>query len=183
MLNPFLLSQLIEFLETDGTFENLKEILASIKDETRSEEGEVSATFGHSLSNYQIDRLEFALSKKKSTSSLGKYLNKLAQEKGLPPVNDGTFGEANITKSYWSRLINDKLPTQEKNKLIRIAVFLKLSLKESLILLNKAGYTLSEDKKRDLVITFFLKEKLYDLGDIEEILQFHEMRSLYTNTR
>lgn len=185
MLNTIKLIKLNRLFYSEIALKTLKETLDSIKDEIDNEEmmdTEGSAVFGHSLSKIQMESLDFAISIKR-TLSLGKYLNKLAQEKRLPPVNDATFGEANITKSYWSRLINDTLPTHEKNKLIRIAIFLKLNLKETLTLLNKAGYTLSEENIRDRYIIFFIEDKIYDLADLEEILLEKKMRSLYTNSR
>jgi hypothetical protein len=181
MLNPFILEELTKFIEQPNTIETLKEMLRVTKGHILYEETNLSTSFGHSLSNYQIDRLEFTLSESKKRS-VGKYLRKLAIEKGLPPVNDATFGEALINRSYWSRLINDKLPAYDKNKLIRIANFFRLNLQETLNLLNKAGFTLSEDNRKDLVVTFFIEQQLYDLSDIEEILEAKKLRSLYESS-
>jgi hypothetical protein len=183
MLNPFMLGELNKFLEYDSTIAELKKNLISIKDGLQYQGSEFSTSFGHSLSIYEINRLELALTKSKNTESLGTYLKSLATEKGITSVNDGTFGEAVITKSYWSRLINDYFNVHDKNKLLRISIFLKLSLKETLTLLNKAGFTLSEDNIRDIIITFFINEQKYDLSDLEEILKEKGMRSLYTNFR
>ena len=37
-------------------------------------------------------------------------------------------------------------------------------------LLNRAGYTLSHSLKRDIVLEFFIKEKIYNLNNINAIL-------------
>ncbi|REB10999.1 hypothetical protein DVB69_01280 [Sporosarcina sp. BI001-red] len=185
MINPTKIYKLSRVLNSTSEFEKLRLRIETIKQEIRLEESEFtnpSSTMGHNLSNAQLRQLEHSIVQKK-TLSLGKYLKMLAVEKKLPPVNDDTFGIATINKSYWSKLINDTLPTFEKNKLIRISFFLKLSLKQVITLLNKAGFTLSEENSRDYVIIFFLENKLYDIVDLEEILLSMDMRSLFTNSR
>jgi hypothetical protein len=47
---------------------------------------------------------------------------------------------------------------------------LRLSLEETSLLLDRAGFTLSHADCRDVIVVFFIKEGHYDVFDINEAL-------------
>ena len=51
-----------------------------------------------------------------------------------------------------------------------MCIGLKLNLDETLDLMEKAGYTLSESIKRDLVVKYFIEEKIYKMDDLNIVL-------------
>lgn len=182
LVRTLLKLKLNHFLKNDV----VKELLNDIKNQIREEEkyGELgdSGSLGHSLSAIQINRLDDRLSSKKALT-VGQYLRKITSTKGIHSFSEKKFSEAQITKTYWSRLLNDKYKNHDKDKLIRIAISLKLTLKETMLLLNKAGFTLSEENKKDEVITFCLEERIYNLLDIDELLLEKELPTIFSNMR
>ncbi|WP_191559389.1 hypothetical protein [Metabacillus idriensis] len=163
-----------------------KKVLNNIRDEIRVEEkleeiGD-SGSLEHSLSTQQLNRLNDRLSSRKALT-VGQYLRKLTSERGIYKFNSTAFGEAYIYKEYWSDLLNDKIPTYDKDKLIRVAITLKLNLKETMKLLYKAGFTLSEENKKDEVIIFCLEEDVYDLDGINDILVDNGLPTIFSKIR
>lgn len=183
MIDSLVMSKLSEFLKSGIAKETLKDIRIQIHREEKYGEIDDFGSMGHSLSNYQLTKLDNRLSKSKKTLTVGQYLRKLASERGIYKVNDSTFKEANILKSYWSKLVNDTVSTHDKDKLIRIAIFLKLNLKETSKLLYKAGFTLSEENKKDEVIAFCIEEKIYDLNNVNDILVEKGLPTIFSKIR
>jgi len=80
------------------------------------------------------------------------------------------YRKANIDRRHFSKIRNhpDYRPT--KSTIFAFAIALELSLDETKQLLESAGFSLSHSFKQDLVIEFFIKEKLYDLNEINIVL-------------
>jgi hypothetical protein len=51
-----------------------------------------------------------------------------------------------------------------------LSLALQLTLSEANDILSRAGYVLSHSNKRDVVIEYFFRERIYDLNDVNEIL-------------
>ncbi|MEK3976194.1 hypothetical protein [Psychrobacillus sp. FSL K6-1267] len=180
MIKESLKSKLIKFISEGQAKELLFVTLNQIDAE---EEPDDYGFFGHSLSNFQLNKLDKHFEKSKKTKSVGQYLLTLTTDRGIYSFNDETFGDALINKAYWSKLVNDKVSNHDKDKLIRISIFLKLNLLETTKLLQKAGFTLSEENSKDNLIIFCLEEGIYDLKEVEEILAEWNQRTLFSNVR
>lgn len=61
-----------------------------------------------------------------------------------------------------------------------MAVELQLSEAEALDLLNAAGYTFRNDKKSDVIVRFFLKERLFDRFAIDSALDYFGEEPLFS---
>ena len=85
------------------------------------------------------------------------------------------YRKANIDRRHFSKIRNhpDYKPT--KSTIFAFAIALELSLDETKQLLESAGFSLSHSFKLDLVIEFFIKEKLYDLNEINIVLHSLEL--------
>ena len=170
------------FLKKELANTILNELRMEIIQEDQSGELE-ERSFGHSLSNSQLNRLNARVSNSKKALTVGQLLRKLASERGFYSYNEKKFREPQITKTYWSRLLNDKYKVHDKDKLIRISLFFKLSLKETMELLYKAGLTLSAENAKDEIITFCLEENIYDLSDIDELLKDNNLPTMFSKIR
>jgi hypothetical protein len=179
LINTSLKSKFIDFI-SEG---KAKELLSVISNQIDNEEDDGYGFFGHSLSNFQTSKLDKRFEKSKKAKSVGQYLEKMITDRGIYSVRDDTFGDASINKAYWSNLINDKVTKHDKDKLIRIAISLKLNLLETMQLLHKAGFTLCEENGKDNVIIFCIEEGVYDLHDVEELLEEKSQRTLFSNVR
>ena len=100
----------------------------------------------------------------KNGGTFAEYLQELIRTKGMK--NAEVYKRANLTKQYFSKLMNGKInPTKEK--LLCIAVALCLNLDETVDFLNMGGYALSPYSKTDLVFKYYIIQKDFDIFSID----------------
>ena len=110
---------------------------------------------------------------KSQDQSFALTLLKLIDKKSLSDVS--TYKKANVSKQTWYKILNDADYKPSKNTVLSFAIALELSFEETQALLGTVGYTLSKSIKFDLIISFFLKRRIYDIFEIEEtLLQFDQ---------
>lgn len=78
--------------------------------------------------------------------------------------------------TFW-RIANGKNEGINKKTVVQLCFGLKLSYDDSLILLEAAGYTLSSGLVFDHVIATYLKNKIYDVNDVNLTLAENEVPS------
>ena len=113
------------------------------------------------------------INKKPSFSSiLLKYIDKLG-------VNDSeVYKKAGIDRRHFSKIRSNPGYHPGKNTAIALALALGLNLKEAGRLIGAAGYTLSDSETFDLVITFCLDRKIYDINDVNLALDYFSLKLL-----
>ena len=80
------------------------------------------------------------------------------------------YKAAQIDRRLFSKIMSDRNYKPSKDTALALAIALELSLKQTSDLLSRAGYTLSHSNKRDVIIEYFIREGIYDLSDINEVL-------------
>lgn len=80
------------------------------------------------------------------------------------------YHAAQIDRRLFSKIITDRDYKPAKDTCIAFAFALELTIEEAEDLLSRAGYTLSHSNKRDVLLEYFFKEKIYNLFDINDIL-------------
>ena len=70
----------------------------------------------------------------------------------------------------FSKIVTNRDYKPAKDTAIALALALELTLEEANDLLSRAGYTFSHSNKRDIIIEFFFREKIYNLIDANDIL-------------
>ncbi len=103
----------------------------------------------------------------KDEGSFGAYLQQLINKKGMK--NSEVYIAANMTKQYFSKLLNDKV-TPSKRKILSLAIALHLNMDETIDFLRMSGYAFSPFSKEDKVFEYFIRNKNYDIFKLDIVL-------------
>lgn len=80
------------------------------------------------------------------------------------------YKAAQIDRRLFSKIMSDRQYKPAKDTAIALAIALQLSLDEANDLLSRAGYTFSHSNKKDIIIEYFFRERIYKLDDINQVL-------------
>lgn len=87
-------------------------------------------------------------------------------------TNPEVYNEAGLDRREFSSIkCKDHVPS--KDKIVCLAIALKLDVSETINLLNAGGYTLSENINRDKIILFCIEQKL-NIEDTNELLIYFD---------
>ena len=95
-------------------------------------------------------------------------LFELAKKKGIPNVE--IYRRSDLTKAHFSKIKNDDDYHPSKETVLALAIGLKLTLDETKRLLERAGYTLTDSSKTDLIVQYFIERQRYDVDEVNEAL-------------
>lgn len=130
-----------------------------------------SAAVAQVMRNYSrtdgLDKMLKGLEKAVNQTFVDKciyYIN----EKGM---RDSTvYKAAQIDRRLFSKIMSDRQYKPAKDTAIALALALELTLDQANDLLSRAGYAFSHSNKRDIIIEYFIRERVYNLRDINEVL-------------
>ena len=103
-------------------------------------------------------------------------LLKLIDIKGMSDVE--CYKKANVSKQTWHKIMTDKKYKPSKNTIIAFAISLELTYDETQHLLETAGFILSRSNKFDVIITYFLQKRIYDILAINNMLFSYDQACL-----
>lgn len=84
--------------------------------------------------------------------------------------NSTIYNRANVDKKLFSKIKNTEDYHPSKNIAIAFAIALKLNLEETSDFLERAGYALSNSIIFDVIIEYCIKNEIYDIFTVNEIL-------------
>lgn len=99
------------------------------------------------------------------TDTLFHFLN----EKGY--AGPEVYKRANMSKQLFAKICKDRDYHPQKKTALALAIGLQLSLAETKDFLQRAGYSLSPSQTRDVIISYFLLAKNYDIYEINAALE------------
>ena len=102
---------------------------------------------------------------KHMSDTFQEYLLYLIESKGM--TNAEVYKRAIITKQTFSKIKNNPKYHPDKATVIRLCVGARLSLDESKDLLARAGYALSPCDMQDVIFSFYIENKHYNMIDID----------------
>lgn len=80
------------------------------------------------------------------------------------------YTKANVDRRHFSKIRKDVNYTPNKKTVLAFTIALELSLDEAKDLLVSAGYALSRSSKMDIIVAYFLQNKMYDMFEINDVL-------------
>ncbi len=80
------------------------------------------------------------------------------------------YTKANLSRQHFSKIRNNPHYQPTKPTAIALALALELDLEQTRDLIGRAGYTLTSSSKFDVIIMYFIREKNYNLFDINAAL-------------
>lgn len=100
--------------------------------------------------------------------SFSEAVLRLVDERGMTDAQ--CYKRANISKQVFSKLRSNSHYKPSKSTALALAVALKLSLDETRSLLDKAGMSLSHSLMMDVIVEYFIRQKQFDIMEINETL-------------
>lgn len=104
------------------------------------------------------------------------YLRDLIKNKNMSDVE--VYKKAHLDRRLFSKIRKEKNYMPSKQTILTIAVAMELNLQETGELLKFAGYSLSRGIKSDVIIAYFIENKVYDLFFINDTLEHYKLKSL-----
>ena len=122
-------------------------------------------------SNVAGDTLQYLLDKirNKVELSFSEKLIELIKEKGKKPSD--IYKKAEINKDLFAKIKGNKNYHPTKDTAVAFAIALHLNLDETENLIGRAGYTLSNSIKRDLIIRCYIEAKVFNIGEINRKME------------
>lgn len=105
------------------------------------------------------------------SDTFSEYLMYLIQDKNME--NSDVYKRAIVDKKTFSKIKNNVDYHPQKLTALCLCVGAKLNLDESKDLLARAGYALSPCDKTDIIFSYFIENKIYDMIELDIQLEEH----------
>lgn len=97
-------------------------------------------------------------------ASFSTTLLHMIDERGL---KDSTvYKRANMSRQHFSKIRGNRSYKPTKQTVLALCVALELSLDETRLLLERAGFALTHADKRDVIVEYFIRQGVYDIYEI-----------------
>ena len=137
---------------------------------------ELSAGFSDAAYKELENRLNERM--KHMSDTFSQYLLFLIREKGLE--NADVYKSAIVDKKVFSKIKNHPDYHPQKLTALCLCVGARLNLDETRDLLARAGYALSPCDKTDIIFSYFIENKIYDMIELDIRLEEHGLPCVIT---
>ena len=95
-------------------------------------------------------------------------LLRMIDERGM--TDSESYTKAYVDRRHFSKIRKDVNYVPNKKTVLAFTIALELSLDEAKDLLASAGFALSRSSKTDIIVAYFLQNKIYDMFEINDVL-------------
>lgn len=95
-------------------------------------------------------------------------LLRMIDERGM--TDSEVYTKAYVDRRHFSKIRKDVNYAPNKKTVLAFTIALELSLDEAKDLLRSAGFALSRSSKMDIIVAYFLQNKIYDMFEINDVL-------------
>lgn len=95
-------------------------------------------------------------------------LLRMIDERGMTDAE--AYTKAYVDRRHFSKIRKDVNYAPNKKTVLAFTIALELSLDEAKDLLRSAGFALSRSSKTDIIVAYFLQNKIYDMFEINDVL-------------
>ena len=95
-------------------------------------------------------------------------LLRMIDERGM--TDSEVYTKAYVDRRHFSKIRKDVNYVPNKKTVLAFTIALELSLDEAKDLLGSAGFALSRSSKTDIIVAYFLQNKIYDMFEINDVL-------------
>ena len=101
-------------------------------------------------------------------------LLRMNDERGM--TDSEAYTKAYVHRRHITKIRKDVNYVPNKKTVLAFAIALELSLDEAKDLLASAGFALSRSSKSDIIVAYFLQNKIYDMFEINDVLDAYGQR-------
>ena len=105
---------------------------------------------------------------KKTDAGFSETLMRLIDERGITDTD--CYKKANVDRKLFSKIRSNPDYRPSKPTVFAFAIALGLSLQETRMLLDRAGFSLSHSSRFDIAMEYFIRHRIRDIHEINEIL-------------
>lgn len=95
-------------------------------------------------------------------------LLRMIDERGM--TDSEAYTKAYVDRRHFSKIRKDVNYVPNKKTVLAFTIALELLLDEAKDLLGSAGFALSRSSKTDIIVAYFLQNKIYDMFEINDVL-------------
>ena len=126
------------------------------------------------LNNYQTSKVENYINENNKENKFQELLFKYIDDRNLK--DSDVYNRVHIDRRLFSKIRSYINYHPSKETVILLGLSLKLNEQEIEKLLNSASYSLPKNNIYDLIIRFCFIEGIYEISDINDLLEIHNCK-------
>ena len=142
-----------------------------IEKNLREESEPQKVTMQGAFEDVELDRVDFLklyAQAKTGGETFSEMLLRLIKESG--EKNSTIYNRANIDRRHFSKIATHEDYQPSKQTVLAFAIALKLDFERTKDLLSVAGFSLTKSNISDLIVSFFIEYKIFDVDLVNRIL-------------
>lgn len=125
-----------------------------------------------------VPKIDFnAIFDKTKSETFSEMLSRLVEESG--EKTSEIYTRANVDRQLFSKIKKNAYYKPAKDTVVAFALALKLDLDKAKNFFAAAGYTLTTASKRDVIISFFIENEIFDTGKLNDCLHEYDEPALF----